>query len=1706
MNFKRHLSFCSHCLLFIFFLSQVESKGQSKLIHYWDMNNTLPAGGTAGVSVSPLAAEYSTLGHAYLVYTNSVTTAASCGCAVRDSLVDNGAGGSIINDRHVLGNDTGGTSGGNLYIRTRNPMNNMKFLWYMPTTGYQNIWLKYAAELSSAGKPVQNYSYSLDSGLTFVTTGLPMTSYTPGIAWGLQSVNLSSIAGVNNNPKFIFCISYSGAAAQATSGNDRYDNITLEGDSICPSFTLQPINQTVCSGNSTSFYTHVIGGINNSYQWQVNTGSGFTNLINFGVYSGVNTDSLIISGSTVAMNNFQYRCVVSSGSCGNITTNNVVLLVNATPTIIVNSATICAGDSAILNTAGATSYTWSPATGLSSTTGNSVIANPSTTTAYTVIGTSGLCLNTSTANVVVNLLPTVNIAGPTIICKGQSVTLTASGAATYSWSGGPTSYTYQVAPNSTSLYIVTGKDVNNCSNSGSILINVKAVPTISTNTANICVGSAATLTVSGANTYTWSPSSSLNISTGASVIANPTVTTTYTINGTGTNGCTNSATTILHVNALPNVTATTATVCVGGTATLTAAGANTYTWSTNAMSASITDSPMLTTNYTVTGTDANNCINNYATTVSVNPLPTITSNTSAICVGSTTTLTANGANTYTWSTNAVSTSIATSPTVTTNYTIAGTDANNCVNVGTTTVTVTPLPTIAINSPTICVGATTTLTASGAATFTWNTTATTTSITPSPTVTTNYTVSGTDANNCVNVGTTTVYVNPLPMITATTATICIDGTATLTASGANTYTWSTNAVGTSITPSPTLTTTYSLSGTDANNCVNVGTTTVTVNPLPIITINSSTICVGATTTLTAIGATTYTWSTGSTTTSIAPSPTVTTNYIVNGTDANGCMNVGTTTVHVNPLPIITATSATICVGGTATLTASGANSYTWNTSQTTTSITPSPTLTTIYSVSGTDANNCVNVGTTTVTVNSLPTITANTVSICIGNTTTLTASGANTYTWSPGSGLYSTIGASVIANPTVTTTYTMTGDNGCIALTVTSVTVNNLPNIGVNTSTICIGNTATLTATGANTYTWSTGESTPSITPSPTVTTNYTVMGTDGNNCTNSNSTFVHVNTLPTITVNTATVCVGQTTTLTASGAASYTWNTGSTATSISPSSNITTHYTVTGTDANNCVNMGTTTLYVNSLPIISVNTATICVGNAANLTARGATTYTWNTGITGVNINPIPTANTNYTVVGTDANNCTNIATTSVIVNVLPVINVNTATACAGSQATLIASGANTYTWSNGELGAIINPSPTITTIYTVSGTDVNNCTNTSTTTVSVNQLPTISINGMPIICAGQTTTLMASGVTTYTWASLGNSPSVTLAPTSNTTYTVSGTDINNCVGTAIQMIVVNPLPTITINGLSSTCLGQSATLTASGALNYIWTGGIATTTLTVSPITNTSYTVLGTDANNCVNTASLSVTVNPTPTISISGTTTVCSGQSTVLTASGAISYVWSGGGATATNTVLPTSNTIYTVTGTNAFNCSSYVTKMVTVNPLPNVLINQGTSALNIYGGSSATLDASGAANYMWTSAGNVSCISCPSITESPNTDAEYCVTGMSAAGCTNTACININVSELCGNVFIPDAFSPNGDGQNDLFKVFGKCITDLSMQIFDRWGNKVFETASVLNGWDGTYNGNIMNTGTYIYQASYTLNNGEKNKVKGNLILIR
>lgn len=822
------------------------------------------------------------------------------------------------------------------------------------------------------------------------------------------------------------------------------------------------------------------------------------------------------------------------------------------------------------------------------------------------------------------------------------------------------------AGNYTVTYNFTPPAVDSCPTiTGTYTFSIAPI-SVSVNSATICPGGSATLTASGpgGTTYSWTPSSNLNATTGAMVIASPGTLTVYTV--TGTKGiCTGTATSTVTINPTPTITVNSPTICAGNSATLTAGGAASYTWSPSSSLTATTGSTVVTntlsanTIFTVS-TNSSGCLSQATTTVIVNAAPTLTVNTATICVGNTATLTASGATTYSWNTSAISASITPSPTTTTVYTVIGT-ASGCSASKTTTVTVNPLPTLTVNSPTICAATTATLTANGATTYTWSTSTISTSITPSPTTTTVYTVTGTNSNNCKNTATSTVTVNQPPALSVNTATICAGATATLTASGATTYTWNTSAINASITPSPTTTTVYTVNGT-TNGCTTVKTTTVTVNPLPTVGVNSPTICVGNTATLTATGASTYTWSTAALVSTITPSPTVTTVYTVTGTDAHACKNSATSTVTVNSLPTISVNSPTICAGSTTTLTASGANTYNWNTGVTTSTLSTTPPTTTIYTVTGTNSNNCKNSATATVAVNALPVVNASSIAICAGNTTTLTASGASTYTWNTGATT-----ATINTTPTSTTVYTVTGTNAnnCKNVTTLTVTVNSLPVISVNSASICIGATATLTAGGASTYSWNTGATASTINPSPNATTVYTVTGTNSNNCKNLATVTVTVYSLPVVSVNSATICSGSNAALNANGANTYVWNTGATTPSITPSPTVATIYTVTGVDLHGCKNSATSTVSVKPLPAVIPTANEVCVGQTIHLGANSlsGSIYNWQGPNSYVSSSQNPTiVNSNLTEVGIytltiSYAGCSASSTVNVVVDAIPTIS-----------------------------------------------------------------------------------------------------------------------------------------------------------------------------------------------------------------------------------------------------------------------------------------------------------------------------------------------------------------------------------------------------------------------------------------------------------------
>lgn len=505
-------------------------------------------------------------------------------------------------------------------------------------------------------------------------------------------------------------------------------------------------------------------------------------------------------------------------------------------------------------------------------------------------------------------------------------------------------------------------------------------------------------------------------------------------------------------------------ICTGSSLGLsvTATGtALTYTWTGAGTLSAVNNNSMTVTNpassaYTVSISNACGTAS-AAVNVTVSPLPLISSNSPSLCAGATATLTATGADTYTWSTGQASASITVNPASATTYTVHGTDLLGCTNSFTASVTVNALPVITVNSPPLCAGSTETLTANGAASYTWSTAQTSNSITVSPVATTAYTVTGTDLNGCSDMAVATVTVHALPALTVNSPSVCAGNTATLTATGAVSYTWNTTQTTSTISVSPTATTLYTVSGTDINGCSNTATTSVTVHTLPVIIVNSPSLCIGQTTTLTASGASSYTWNTTQTTSSISVNPTATTIYTVTGVDLNGCSTSTTSSVAVHALPVVSANSPSFCAGSTATLTASGAVTYTWSTAQTSASISVNPAANTVYTVSGTDLNGCINVYTATVTVNAAPALTVNASTICAGGIATLTASGATTYTWSTGSTSHS-----ITANPLSTTVYTVSANQaGCIATVVktTTVTVSALPAVSISTISSILCNTS-----------------------------------------------------------------------------------------------------------------------------------------------------------------------------------------------------------------------------------------------------------------------------------------------------------------------------------------------------------------------------------------------------------------------------------------------------------------------------------------------------------------------------------------------------------------------------------------------------------------------------------------------------------------------
>lgn len=1030
-----------------------------------------------------------------------------------------------------------------------------------------------------------------------------------------------------------------------------------------------------------------------------------------------------------------------------------------------------------------------------------------------------------------------------------------------------------------------------------------------------------------------------------------------------------------------------------------------------------------------------------------------------------------------------------------------------------------------------------------------------------------------APGCAPVSQSKTYtvVNPYTATWSAPGPLCSAGSCVaLTTSGSAGGTWSgTGVSGSQFCPATSgagsIPVTYSVG--ISPTCSASQTNTITVNPTPTITpaATPTAICAGQSTDLSASGATTFTWSanaTSATTASVTITPAMTDTYTVSGTTA-GCSSSATVAVTVNPLPTVTAVASqtTVCSGQNSLLTAGGATSYTWSAnagSLTTDTSRVSPTSSDVYTVTGTDANSCVNTAIVAVNVTPTPTLIAGvtTGTVCAGVIDTVFVSGATSYTWMPGS----TNNDSAFVNPANTTTYVVTGDagGGCTATASVVVTITPLPSLTLTAmpASVCPGQSSTLTASGASTYTFSANAgsvttTTASITPAGTDT--YTVSATQ-NGCSDSTTITVAVGSLPTLTI-TATqtnICSGNTTTLTASGATTYTWHPGGSSTNplaVSPASNQT--YSVTGSSGG-CTDSTTITINVSPTPTVmaSASPATICAGETTTLTASGATTFTWMPGsVVSHTISVSPGSTQTYVVTG-DSLGCTDIKNVVVTVNPAPVVLINspTPTVCSGGSAGLLAGGtATSWTWSANAGGvttqfAIVYPTTNPTT-YSVVGA-IGTCTASASYTVGVTTTPTVTATSTLSICNGDTATLVATvspGTSTLAWSPGGSSnDTIWVNPSATTNYSVIATN-GGCSDTAFTAVNVGTVPVLTLSSPSSqtVCVGGNVsginmtttpageTISWSNTNTSVGIAGTGTTSIGGYPAPNVTMQQVGvvkvdvTDvASGCPGASkTFTITINPSPTLS--GTpkadTAFCMnpiGDIKGLSASGGtapLGYQWNIGGVPVTgatkDSIMNIPGGVYTLVVTDALGCQA-ISGGITV-PSTSIVIAAFTAST--YSGTASlpvafTNNTIGATSYNWNfGTGSASTAQNPTFDYTQGGTYQVILTATNGH-CSDTAMRTIIVDQPI-TVTVPNIFSPNGDNINEVFEVITSGVTELSCDIFNRWGQKVHTISSVTGVWDGKLdNGHNATEGTYYYMLLAKSFDGKQHKSEGTITLVK
>ncbi|MDP5172554.1 MAG: gliding motility-associated C-terminal domain-containing protein, partial [Bacteroidia bacterium] len=1323
------------------------------------------------------------------------------------------------------------------------------------------------------------------------------------------------------------------------------------------------------------------------------------------------------------------------------------------------------------------------------------------------------CLNKALDTLVieVNQLQPVGASGNATICIGASAPLSAFGGVSYSWSpatglSNPNIASPTATPTVSTQYTVAITDAFGCVRTESVQVNVNPLPVVNAGpNVTKCPGTTVPLQATGGVLYSWSPATGLSNPNISNPIANPAATTNYTVTVTDANGCVNTDQVLVTV--MQGLAGPGGYVCSGDSLSLGASGGIMYAWSpvlglSNPNISNPKASPTTTTLYTVTITDAAGCVD--TDTVTVGVYPTTPANAGAdapLCFGDSLTLNASGGVSYLW---------------TASPSLLGTTLSNPV--------VFPQ------------------------TSSW------------------YGVTVTDANGCFGTDSVFITVLSLPIPEAGNDTAkCGEIGVPLAASGGINYQWFpttglNNAAISDPVANPAASMMYFVTVTDGNGCSDTDSVFVRVMyadagpDLPL--------CIGDSLLLQAAGGIAYQWQASpfllnANTSTPVVFPSATSDFIVTVTDTSGCTDTDTMTVTVNPLPTTSTfgTDPYVCSGGGTVVNATGGSQYLWTpgaifNDPTLASPIASPTYsgTTLDStwrffVTVTDTNGCVNHDSLDQVVRLLPIIFfSNDTVNCPGGSVPLFGSGGINTSWSPAYALNTTVGNNVIASPDTTTTYTVLIEAvwGCSDSAEIEVIVM-VPEAGLN-DTICLRDTIVLAGSGGAIYEWSpaAGLSDPTLpNPSafPQITTTYLLTVTDSLGCVDTDTVRIDVNPLPPAFAGVdQEICIGDTAQLLATGGLIYQWLTADSLSSPFTAATAawplnTTSYPISVTDGNGCTELDTMELVVHPLPMADAGPdQTQCGEDSVSLVASGGILYQWspamglgspNLGITSAD----PDSTIRYFVTVTDQFGCVNVD--SVLIRTMYAVAGPAIITCPEDSVQLSASSigglAASYSW-NPVLG-LSNPGaaqpgalPGFTTTYQVTITDTSGCSDTASQLVTVFPVPNADAGPDREICIFDTIQLAASGGVIYEWDPEASLSSLMIAdplanPLASTTYRVMVTDVNGCNLADTVRITVNPLPVVDAGLDTIICNRDQAFLLATGANTYLWSpAGSLSNPRAAAPVASPEddlwYYVEGTDLNGCKNNDSIFVEVRPLPMLSGDDYYEICLGQTTYLAVEGADGYLWNTGDDFPVLEVDPEFTTEYWVIPLGPTGCQGdrldiqvYVERNLPQAALePSV--TEGFYPLEV---NFSNLSAN-ATNFLWKFGdGDTSSAARPM--HIYNRPGEYVITltADNDIGCPDSTQFSL-IEALDFVAFFPNAFTPNDDGENDEFRLVIRAFEQVTFQVFDRWGRKVFESNQQDVRWDGTKGGIPLGEGVYVYTFRGVTYLGEVIERNGSITLIR